>query len=224
MSRDIVIAGVGGQGTVLASRIIAYAAIQENKSVRTAETIGMAQRGGSVLGYVRISDTSDMSAPLSPLIDTAQADVLLAFEPAEAARNLHLLKPGGCLISAKKEIMPVHAQLAKEVGQVYDVNRVLLWLDEQSTANRPGGYQVILVDGAAVLEELSFSRGLNVVLLGVAMALNTLSVGEDSFMIALKALVPARYLELNLQAYEMGKAIGADHERPTMEPDLNTAV
>jgi len=214
MSRDIVIAGVGGQGTVLASRIIAYAAILEGKGVRTAETIGMAQRGGSVLGYVRIYDEADESAPSSPLIQAGEADLLMGFEPAESARNLNLLKPDGCLISAKKEIMPVHAQLAKDISQVYDVNRVLLWLEQQSTV--PNGYQVYLVDGAAVLERLAFSRGLNVVLLGVALAIGILGVSEDSFMTALKALVPSRYLDLNLQALEEGKAIGANNERSTI--------
>ncbi|MDR0459100.1 MAG: indolepyruvate oxidoreductase subunit beta [Coriobacteriales bacterium] len=223
MSQNIVIAGVGGQGTILASRLIAQAAINENKQVRSAETIGMAQRGGSVLGHVRVFDANDAHPPMSPLIGPSQADLLMAFEPAEAARNLHLLKAGGCLISADKAIMPVHAQLAKDISQVYDVNRVLLWLNEHSNPDRPDSFQVYLVDGQTILDSLGSSKVLNVVLLGVALSVAALGVQETSLLAALQALVPARLLDLNLQALAEGKVYGTKHERPTMVAD-NQAV
>lgn len=87
MNKDILICGVGGQGTVLASKLTASAAMREGNIVHSAETIGMAQRGGSVTSHVRIGDKA-----FSPLIPDGKADLILAFEPAEAVRNLHFLK------------------------------------------------------------------------------------------------------------------------------------
>ena len=87
MNKDIVICGVGGQGTVLASKILASAAMECGEVVHSAETIGMAQRGGSVTSHVRIGDHA-----YSPLVPHGSADMILAFEPAEAVRNLVYLK------------------------------------------------------------------------------------------------------------------------------------
>ncbi|MCL2136748.1 MAG: indolepyruvate oxidoreductase subunit beta [Coriobacteriia bacterium] len=217
MSNDIIIAGVGGQGTVLASRLIAYAAMLEGKTVRTAETIGMSQRGGSVLGYIRIFSDDDGYAPLSPMIYSGQADLLMAFEPAEAARNLHLLKAGGSLVTACKGIMPIQAQLAKDPSEVYDVEKLLAWLEAKSTAADLPAYQAYLIDGEAILEKLGSGRVLNVVLLGVAIATGALAISEDSLVSAIQALAPARYLEMNIKALGEGKAQA--NERPTMGAD-----
>lgn len=201
MRRDIVIVGVGGQGTVLASRLIAQAAINEDTDVRTAETIGMAQRGGSVLGYVRLT-SGGSRPPLSPLIGPGQADLLLAFEPAEAARNLGLLKDGGWLISAIKPLVPLTAQQAKDPAQAYDLPAILEWLGSHS-----GRCHVQLVDGQAILDELGSNRALNVVLLGVALAEGALGLGEESLLRAMQALIRPNYLDMNLRALEMGKAV-----------------
>ena len=89
MNKDILICGVGGQGTVLASKIIAAAAVDEDNTVHSAETIGMAQRGGPVTSHVRIGDNA-----FSPMIPFGSAELILAFEPAEAVRNIRYLKPG----------------------------------------------------------------------------------------------------------------------------------
>ena len=106
MRQDILIAGVGGQGTVLASRLIAAAAMAQGAFVRTAETIGMAQRGGSVVSHVRIT-----AEELSPLIPLAKADLIIAFEPAEAVRSLERLAPGGRCIVNTKPIYPISVTL-----------------------------------------------------------------------------------------------------------------
>ena len=201
MRKDIVIVGVGGQGTVLASRLIAQAAINEDKNVRTAETIGMAQRGGSVLGYVRLSDTADATAPLSPIVGPGQADLLLAFEPAEAARNLSLLKPGGCLISATRPIVPLSAQQAKDPSQAYDLQAILDWLASHSDT-----CQVRLVDAQAIMDSLGSSRVLNVILLGVALGLDVLGVAEPGLLAAMQSLIKPGFIDLNRQALELGKA------------------
>ncbi|MDR0324210.1 MAG: 2-oxoacid:acceptor oxidoreductase family protein, partial [Treponema sp.] len=104
MTFNCLIAGVGGQGTVLASKLIAAAAMKSGFSVRTTETIGMAQRGGSVVSHVRIGDDI-----FSPLIPVGRADALVAFEPGEAVRQLPFLKDGGVLIVSDTAIKPVAA-------------------------------------------------------------------------------------------------------------------
>ena len=99
---NILLAGVGGQGTVLASKLLARAAMDAGLNVRTAETIGMAQRGGCVVSHVRTGD--DIASPLVP---KHTADVMIAFEPAEAVRCLDYLAPDGAVIVNKKAVMPI---------------------------------------------------------------------------------------------------------------------
>ena len=106
MNKDILICGVGGQGTVLASRIIAAAAMEEGNRVHSAETIGMAQRGGSVTSHVRIGEEA-----FSPLIPFGSADLLLAFEPAEAVRNLKYLRKDGAAVVNTAPTRPVTESL-----------------------------------------------------------------------------------------------------------------
>ena len=109
MNKDILICGVGGQGTVLASKIIAASAMEEGSLVHSAETIGMAQRGGCVTSHVRVGENA-----FSPLIPLGSADLLLAFEPGEAARNLKYLKKDGMAIVNTSPSMPsAHAMNAK---------------------------------------------------------------------------------------------------------------
>ena len=106
MNKDILICGVGGQGTVLASRVLAAAAMAEGSPVHSAETIGMAQRGGSVTSHVRIGDRA-----FSPLIAPGQADMLLAFEPGEAVRNLRYLRRDGIAVVNTAASRPVTESL-----------------------------------------------------------------------------------------------------------------
>ena len=105
MKKDILICGVGGQGTVLASKIIAASAMDEGSAVHSAETIGMAQRGGSVTSHVRIGEA------YAPLIPQGAADMILAFEPAEAVRNLGYLKKDGIVIVNRVPVKPVTESL-----------------------------------------------------------------------------------------------------------------
>ena len=94
VNKNIVLCGVGGQGTVLASKLIAAAAMEKGLRVMSAETIGMAQRGGNVFSNLRIGDSMH-----APLLQSGQADVILGFEPGETVRMLHYLKPGGTVIT-----------------------------------------------------------------------------------------------------------------------------
>lgn len=102
---NIMITGVGGQGTVLAAKLLAQAAETRNWRVRTAETIGMAQRGGSVVSHVRLANQDEPRID-APLIAHGEADLIIAFEPAEAVRCLGYLRPGGALVSATSSVHP----------------------------------------------------------------------------------------------------------------------
>ena len=109
---DILLAGVGGQGTVLAAKVLAQAAQNKGWQVRTAETIGMAQRGGNVTSHVRMGSNGE--AVFSPLITPGTADIVIALEPGEAARALPFLAPGGVLVTATTAIQPVTAALSSQ--------------------------------------------------------------------------------------------------------------
>ena len=106
MTKNILICGVGGQGTVLAAKVLSQAAISGGQHVLSAETIGMAQRGGSVTSHVRIGDDI-----FSPLIPKGTADIIIAFEAAEAVRNISYLKKDGLVIVNKKIVQPTTASL-----------------------------------------------------------------------------------------------------------------
>src|SRR5690554_4392083 len=103
---NIIFAGVGGQGTVLASKLVAECAMNKGLNAHTAETIGMAQRGGSVVSHVRIGDDV-----YSPLIPYGQTDLLIGFEPCEAVRNLHYLKRDGTVVVSNRIVTPTTATL-----------------------------------------------------------------------------------------------------------------
>ena len=116
---DILLAGVGGQGTVLAAKVLAQAAQSRGWQVRTAETIGMAQRGGNVTSHVRMGSNGE--AVFSPLITPGTADMVIALEPGEAARALPFLAPGGVLVTATTAIQPVTAALSSMTYRAGDV-------------------------------------------------------------------------------------------------------
>lgn len=116
---DILLAGVGGQGTVLAAKVLAQAAQSRGWQVRTAETIGMAQRGGNVTSHVRMGSNGE--AVFSPLITPGTADMVIALEPGEAARALPFLAPGGVLVTATTAIQPVTAALSSMPYRAGDV-------------------------------------------------------------------------------------------------------
>ena len=145
---NIMITGVGGQGTVLAAKLLAQAAEARNWRVRTAETIGMAQRGGSVVSHVRLANQGE-SCIDAPLIARGEADLIIAFEPAEAVRCLGYLRPGGALVSATSSVQPVTAALSREA---YSAEPFLDYLKQAV----PG---CLLVDDAALIEQIGSTQG-----------------------------------------------------------------
>jgi len=152
MNKDIIICGVGGQGTVLASKILASAAMSNGETVHSAETIGMAQRGGSVTSHVRIGEDA-----FSPLIPYGQADLLLSFEPSEAVRNLCYLKKDGIVLVNSSPVKPTTESL-HDTG--YDGSEMISYLQSKCTT--------IVIDGDAVCAPFGSSRFFNIVILGVA--------------------------------------------------------
>lgn len=181
---NCLLCGVGGQGTVLASKLIAQSAIDRGMSAKTAETIGMAQRGGSVVSHVRIGD--DIKAPMIP---EGEADIIIGFEPGEVVRNLSYLKKGGTVIVNKRAVMPTTASL----GLHYDGNEMLEYLRKQDC-------QVVEVEGDKVCEELGSMKVLNVVLLGAAAGTGKLGITREELKAAIETKLNPKFLELNLKA------------------------
>lgn len=187
-TKNCLICGVGGQGTVLASKLIAQAAIDMGLSAKTAETIGMAQRGGSVVSHVRIGE--NLSAPM---IGPGEADVIIGFEPGETVRCLDYLKKGGTVIVNTNAVVPVTASL----GLHYEGAEMIGYLEK--LAER-GALKLIKVDGNAVCEKLGSAKVLNVVLLGKAASSGILGIEPEKIAEVIKARLPEKFHEINLRA------------------------
>lgn len=196
MKKDILICGVGGQGTVLASKIIAASAMEAGDLVHSAETIGMAQRGGPVTSHVRIGEEA-----YSPLIPFGSADMILSFEPAEAVRNLRYLKPDGIVIVNSVPVKPVTESL---MPTGYDGTEMIAYLKKKCTC--------IVVDGEELCRPFGSSRYFNIAILGVAAASGRLGIAKEIILREIERRVPAKYLEANKAAFQAGAEIGAQYE------------
>lgn len=186
-SLNILIVGVGGQGTLLASRFLGKAAEEMNLDVKLSEVHGMSQRGGSVITCVKFGEKIN-----SPLICEGEADVILSFEQVEAARWISYLKKGGTIITNTQRIesMPVISGKA-----VYPTN-VLEVLNAS-------GVKVISLDALKIAEECGSPKAVNVVLLGV-LASELKDVPKETWAKCLESVIPAKVLEINRKAFEIG--------------------
>lgn len=191
LRRNLIFAGVGGQGTVLASKLVARSALAKGLKVRSAETIGMAQRGGSVVSHVRIGEGA-----YSPLLPLGSADVIVGFEPAEAVRSLGYLRAGGCVVVSARAIPPVTAALS---GSRYNGEEMLEYL-------RTKAGRVIVVDGDAVCAECGSPKVLNTALLGAAAASGALGIALEELETAVRESVPQRLVDVNICALRTGAA------------------
>ena len=225
--RNVLLAGVGGQGTVLAAKVLAQAAQEKGWQVRTAETIGMAQRGGNVTSHVRMGSNGE--AVFSPLITPGTADIVIALEPGEAARALPFLAPGGVLVTATTAIQPVTAALSSTPYRAGDVVAALanslqaeasreqaaeVAIAPNAKANTqdaeaPGveGYPVPLfvpVDDEALVREAGASsrKSLNMMLLAVAVAQGRVPLTIDEVKDAVRACVKPQFVAMNLAAID----------------------
>lgn len=192
---NIMITGVGGQGTVLAAKVLAQAAETRNWRVRTAETIGMAQRGGSVVSHVRLANQDEPRID-APLIAHSEADLIIAFEPAEAVRCLGYLRPGGALVSATSSVQPVTAALSRDA---YSSKPALEYL-RQTVPN------CLLVDDTALIKQIGSPKALNVALLASAVAISDLGFTVEELRAAMHASVRSQFVALNDRAIDVAVA------------------
>ncbi len=174
---------------MLASKLIAAAAMEEGNVVHSAETIGMAQRGGSVTSHVRIGEA------YSPLIPKGKCEVIISFEPAEAVRNLSYLKKDGLVIVNATPVKPTTESL-HETG--YDGREMIAYLKEKCS--------VIVVDSEQLCAQLGSNKYLNVLLLGVAVGSGILGISKEAVQKEIEARVPEKFVENNRLAFESGYA------------------
>ena len=184
MTKNIMIVGVGGQGTLLASRILGNTVLNEGFDVKVSEVHGMSQRGGSVVTYVKFGDSVH-----SPIIDKGEADIILAFELLEAYRALPWLKQGGKMIVNDQQINPMPV-ITGAAQYPEDIKGKLAALANVTT-----------LDALALATEAGNTKAVNVVLIGV-MAKNT-DIPYEKWVETIKATVPAKFLEVNLKAFDL---------------------
>ena len=187
-NKNIMIVGVGGQGPLLASRILGTLLTNQGYDVKLSEVHGMSQRGGSVVTYVKYGQ--DIA---SPIIDQGEADIILAFERLEALRALPYLKKGGKMIVNDRAInpMPVITGAAEYPAGIIE--------ELKKFAN------VISLDALSVAEAAGSVKAVNVVLIGVLAG--STDIPREAWIDALKATVPPKFLEINLRAFDAGYEI-----------------
>ncbi len=185
-TKSIMIVGVGGQGTLLASRLLGAALLSENYDVKVSEVHGMSQRGGSVVTYVKYGEEV-----FSPIVREGQADFILAFEQLEAARWLPFLKKGGTMIANSQKIdpMPVVIGNAQYPDGVLD-------------AIRATGADLVEADALTLAVEAGSPKAVNVVLIGVMAA--RMDLPYEVWEKAIRETVPEKFLEMNLKAFKLG--------------------
>lgn len=186
---NIMIVGVGGQGSLLASRLLGNALVSEGYDVKVSEVHGMSQRGGSVVTYVRFGDKV-----YSPVIDKGEADYILSFEKLEAARWMEYLRRDGKIIVNTQEIDPMPVVTG---AMNYPKNVI-----EKMTAK---GVHVVPVDALTLAEEAGSPKATNIVLMGVLS--KYMGFERAVWEKALEAVVPSKFLELNKKAFALGEAV-----------------
>lgn len=184
----IMIVGVGGQGTLLASRVLGNVALRIKSDVKVSEVHGMSQRGGSVVTYVKFG-----KKVYSPLIEKGEADLILAFERLEALRWVDYLKTGGRLIVNDQRIDPMPVI----TGKAKYPDSIIQRLKERAP-------QTIAIDAMKLAKECGNIKATNVVLLGLAA--RTIPIDKSVWLEALGEVVPPKTLEVNLKAFEAGYA------------------
>ncbi len=192
MSREttnVLLCGVGGQGVLLASEVLSAAAMLSGKDVKKSEVHGMAQRGGAVTSHVRWGEKVH-----SPLIERGKADVILSFEPSEALRWSHFLKPGGVVLTARE---PIYSVLVSSGAESYPGD-VLDRLEERAG-------KLLSVNALEEVTALGNPRAVNILLLGMLSAF--VDIPGESWEEAIRARVPQKTVESNLRAFQRGRGL-----------------
>ncbi len=188
-TRNIMIVGVGGQGSLLASKLLGHLLMSQGFDVKVSEVHGMSQRGGSVVTYVRYGDKV-----YSPVIDKGEADYIVSFEILEAARWLPYLKKDGQIVTNTQQIdpMPVITGAAEYPENLVDKLKA-------------SGAKVDAIDCLKLANEAGSAKAVNIVLLGRLS--HYFDLPQDAWMKSLEANVPAKFLEMNKKAFELGKNV-----------------
>ena len=189
-TRSIMLVGVGGQGTLLASRILGNTLLSQGFDVKVSEVHGMSQRGGSVVTYIKYGDKV-----YSPVIEKGEADIIVSFEQLEAARWLSYLKKGGKIVTntQQTEPMPVITGAMEYPADIIEKIKAK-------------GVDITAVDALSLANEAGSSRAVNVVLMGVISKM--MDFPEEAWKNALEQCVPAKALEINRKAFALGEAYG----------------
>jgi indolepyruvate ferredoxin oxidoreductase, beta subunit len=183
---NIMLVGVGGQGTLLASRVLGSVALKKAYDVKVSEVHGMSQRGGSVVTYVKFGEKV-----YSPLIERGEADIILAFEQLEALRWIEYLKEDGKMIINDQKIdpMPVITGKAKYTDNIIEKIK-----DKFS--------KTVSIDALKIAKECGNIKAVNIVLIGL-MAKST-DIEEDIWLEAIREVIPQKFLDVNLKAFDAG--------------------
>ena len=187
MQNNLLLCGVGGQGIVLTSKLIASAAMSHGMPVMSAETIGMAQRGGNVFSNIRIGQGLH-----APMIRKGEADLIIAFEPGEAVRQLPFLKPDGRMVVSSRPVMPVTAALS-DTG--YRAETMLNYLSSHVA-------RLTVVDAERALKDVGSPKVLNLILLGAALRAGALGLETADLKEAIRRNIKEKFHALNFRALE----------------------
>lgn len=188
MTKNIMIVGVGGQGSLLASKMLGHLLLTRGYDVKVSEVHGMSQRGGSVVTYVRFGDRV-----YSPVIDKGEADVIISFELLEAARYISYLKKNGRIVVSEQQIdpMPVITGAARYPENLID-------------KMRQAGAQVDAMDAMSLALEAGSAKAVNIVLMG-RVSRYFEEIPEEAWIQALEECVPPRFLDMNKKAFALGR-------------------
>ena len=187
-TKNIMIVGVGGQGTLLASKLLGRLFLTRNYDIKVSEVHGMSQRGGSVVTYVRYGDKV-----YSPIIDKGEADFILSFELLEAARAAEYLRPGGTIITNTQEINPMPV-----------ITGAMTYPEDLFGKLSALGLNVDAMDALSLAQEAGSSKAVNLVLLG-RLSRYFSDFSEEEWMQAIEQSVPVKFLEMNKKAFHLGR-------------------
>jgi indolepyruvate ferredoxin oxidoreductase beta subunit len=189
---EIIICGVGGQGVVLMSELLGTAAVKGGIGVKGSEVLGMAQRGGSVFSNLRLGDDI-----YSPLTVEGKCDILLAVEPSEAIRNIQYLSRSSIVIMNTTSVLPF--TVFQGMSSYPDISQILEKLNQASE-------RVIPLDASQIAREAGNVQTTNVVMMGALFGTELLSISVEIAKEVVKGRVPARAIDANLKAFDMGYA------------------
>lgn len=188
-TKNVMIVGVGGQGSLLASKLLGKLLLTKGYDIKVSEVHGMSQRGGSVVTYVRFGDKV-----YSPVIDKGEADFIVSFEMLEAARYTEFLKPDGKIIANTQQINPMPV-----------ITGALEYPDALADKMVAAGIDLVAVDALALAEQAGSAKAVNIVLMGILS--KYFDFTEDEWNTAIESSVPPKFLELNKKAFALGREV-----------------